>query len=268
MQQLTQAGQNFVNSLAQRYNLSADAVVHMLVAVNNGGGSMAQFNCPELGGGGQWMQGGMTMVGDMFNNGLKNTVDNLCRELAAGLANMQIFPVIPAGTPGSAQWWPLGLGVPFSSGSQNNSRYALFPQRLAVEHNGQVTVYDTLDHAISGVSQQQGSDASLTFSSQYGTLSVASLPVIANDKSAAQQTHNPNFLASPTPNNIPAAPIINSEQPIINSAEPVFNTNAAPSNQSSNEILGLIEGLAKLVQAGVLTQDEFNIKKSELLSRL
>jgi hypothetical protein len=45
-----------------------------------GGGTLAQFNCnhPELGGNGQWMSGGMTMVGDMFNYGLKATVSGLC----------------------------------------------------------------------------------------------------------------------------------------------------------------------------------------------
>ena len=54
MQQLTTAGQQLVNDVSNRYGLSQDAVVHMLVAVNNGSGSMAQFNCPELGGSGQW----------------------------------------------------------------------------------------------------------------------------------------------------------------------------------------------------------------------
>jgi hypothetical protein len=49
--------------------------------------------------------------------------------------------------------------------------------RLAVELNGHVTVYDSLDHQISGVSQQQGSGGSLTFTSQYGTVSVSSLPI-------------------------------------------------------------------------------------------
>ena len=76
MQTLTDTGDNLVKGISARYGLSYDAVVHMLIAVNHGGGSMAQFNCPELGGSGQWMRGGMTMVGDMFNNGLKNTVDN------------------------------------------------------------------------------------------------------------------------------------------------------------------------------------------------
>jgi len=78
MQKLTDAGDRFITELSNRYNLSRDAVIHMTIAVNNGGCSMAQFDCPELGGSGQWMQGGMTMVGDMFNHGLKATVDNLC----------------------------------------------------------------------------------------------------------------------------------------------------------------------------------------------
>ncbi|MEA3370017.1 MAG: SHOCT domain-containing protein, partial [Campylobacterota bacterium] len=191
MQKLTPQGQSLVNDLCARYNLSTDAVIHMIIAVNNGGGTMAQFNSPELGGGGQWMQGGMTMVGDMFNNGLKMTVDNLCGEISNALLTTEVFPVIPAGTPGSNQWWPTDLGAPFSSGGQNNSRYAVFPNRLAVETDGEVTVYDTLDHNVGGVSQQQGGDNSLTFSSQYGTISVASLPVVLgnNNIEPAPQTN-------------------------------------------------------------------------------
>lgn len=255
MQQLTATGQNIVNDISQRYNLSQDAVIHMLVAVSNGGGSMAQFNCPELGGSGQWMQGGMTMVGDMFNYGLKNTVNNLCAELSNALAYNQMFPVIAAGTPGSNQWWPMELGSPFSSGAQNNTRYAVFPNRLAVELNGQVTVYNTLDHNIGGVSQQQGGDNSLTFSSQYGTIAVSSLPIVSGPGIApAPQT---NFLA-PTP-----APANDSQ-----------TTNNAPANNSnfnsaaSNDIIALIDSLARLRDAGALTDEEFNRKKSDLLNRL
>jgi len=251
MQQLTQAGQNLVDNLSSRYGLSHDAIIHMMVAVNNGGGTMAQFNSPELGGSGQWMQGGMTMVGDMFNNGLKMTVDNLCNEISNALATTQVFPVIPAGTPGSNQWWPMDLGTPFSSGAQNNIRYAVFPQRLAVELNGNVTVYDTLDHNITGVSQQQGGDTSLTFSSQYGTISVATLPIIsgANTVPQAPQT---NF-AEPTYHTPeePTAPIITTQQ-----------------NDSSSSVIDLIEKLSQLYAAGALTDNEFNTKKAELLSRL
>lgn len=254
MQQLTQVGQNIVNDIAQRYNLSHDAVIHMLVAVNNGGGTMAQFNCPELGGSGQWMRGGMTMVGDMFNYGLKNTVNNVCAELSAALANNQMFPVIPAGTPGSSQWWPAHLGSPFSSGAQNNTRYAVFPQRLAVEANGQITVYDTLNHTIGGVSQQQGGDNSLTFSSQFGTIAVNSLPIVSGPGSS----NNPppvqtNFLAPPAYNNPPPA------------FEPAPQHTTAP---AAPDIINLIESLARLRDAGALSEDEFISKKNELLSRL
>lgn len=254
MQQLTQAGQQLVNDISNRYGLSQDAVLHMLVAVNNGSGSMAQFNCPELGGGGQWMRGGMTMVGDMFNIGLKNTVDNLCNELANALANTMVFPVIPAGTPGSHQWWPSELGQPFSSGAQNNLRYAVFSNRLAVDMNGVVTVYDTLNHNIGGVSQQQGGQQSLSFSSQFGTLSVDSLPVISGNGLAPLAAPAPqtNF-AEPQNTNVP-----NNNPPPMNNGQQI----------ASDEVFGLLEKLGGLLEAGILTQDEFNSKKAELLNRI
>lgn len=282
MQNLTPEGQHLVTTMSQRYNLSHDAIVHMLIAVSNGGGSMAQFNCPELGGGGQWMRGGMTMVGDMFNYGLKNTVDNLCNDLSNALASTQVFPVIPAGTPGSNQWWPQDLGVPFSSGAQNDIKYAVFPGRLAVMLFGNVTVYDTLDHQIGGVSQQQGGDTSLTFSSQYGTLSVSTLPVISGPGlPQAQQT---NF-AVPAANSAASVGQSQSQSNGYNQADNVQQSYQSASQQnfaqaaqgsdglshssgSLDEVLGHIEKLGKLREAGVLTDDEFSSKKAELLKRI
>ncbi|MEL0612680.1 SHOCT domain-containing protein [Marinomonas arenicola] len=265
MQNLTQDGQQLVNNLSRKYNLSFDAVMHMLIAVNNGAGSMAQFNCPELGGGGQWMRGGMTMVGDMFNYGLKNTVDNLCNELANGLVNFQVFVPIPQGTPGSNQWWPGDLGQPFSSGAQNNIRYAVFPNRLAVELNGQVTVYNTLDNNISGVSQQQGGDSSLTFSSQYGTIAVNSLPIVSGVGIAPAPQRN---FAEPTLNNDAQA---NNNQTSSHSVQtnnaPQSNT-SLPSSTSIDETLQIIEKLAKLKDAGAISENEYNSKKTELLNRI
>jgi hypothetical protein len=259
MQKLTDIGDNLVKDIASRYGLSDDAVVHMLIAVNNGGGSMAQFSCPELGGSGQWMRGGMTMVGDMFNNGLKNTVDNLCNELANVLNNNQMFQVIPAGTPGSAQWWPTDLGSPFSSGAQNNIRYAVFPNRLAVEINGQISVYDTLDHNIGGVSQQQGSNDSLTFTSQWGSIAVASLPIISGKALIAPEPpQNTNFM-EPEQNN----PIVDSPSPTIESAQTM-----SQAQYSVTETLQIIEKLANLRDLGALSDDEFNNKKSELLKKI
>ncbi|QSZ41930.1 SHOCT domain-containing protein [Sulfurimonas aquatica] len=266
MQKLTSEGQNLVNDLSNRYNLSPNAIIYMIGAVNNGGGTMAQFSSPELGGSGQWMKGGMTMVGDMFNNGLKNTVDNLCTEISNALLNMQIFPQAPAGTRESNQWWPtnLGLGSPFSSGGQNNIRYAVFPNRLAVEVNGNVSVYDTLDNNIGGVSQQQGGDTSLTFSSQYGTISVSTLPIIYGQGNIPPVAQN-NF-ASPTENNFSQTPQNNAtNQTPITTKQPEANIKP---NVSSDTIIELIEKLSSLYDAGALTSDEFNTKKTELLSRL
>lgn len=293
MQKLTNVGENLVNDIASRYGLSHGAVTHMLVAVNNGGGSMAQFNCPELGGSGQWMRGGMTMVGDMFNNGLKTTVDNLCNELANILSNNQIFPEIPAGTPGSNQWWPNNLGSPFSSGAQNNIRYAVFPNRLAVELNGQVSVYDTLDHNIGGVSQQQGNNTSLTFNSQWGTINVSSLPLITGQ--ALPTVENTNFadVSAPTANNMPDNMPKNNNFNNNNDLNNNTNNNSSNQQQSTNanldnnytansnkqpvdqnnqksitQTLEIIEKLAQLHEMGALTDDEYNTKKSDLLSRI
>lgn len=258
MQNLTQDGQNLVNSLSNRYNLSFDAVLHMLIAVNNGSGSMAQFNCPELGGGGQWMRGGMTMVGDMFNYGLKSTVDNLCNELANGLANTQVFMPAPKGSRSSNQWWPGDLGQPFSSGAQNSTRYAIFPNRLAVEVNGQVTVYDTLDNNIGGISQQQGGNSSLTFSSQYGTIPVNTLPVVSGIGSSSFSAPAPapqnNFMEPPARTYSPA--------PTMQASQEVLNTT------SVDEAIQLIEKLAKLRDMGAISDDEYHSKKTDLLNRI
>ncbi|WP_111979904.1 SHOCT domain-containing protein [Algibacillus agarilyticus] len=264
--QLTTAGQDLVNNLSQRYNLNTDSVLHMLIAVNNGAGSMAQFNCYQLGGSGQWMRGGMTMVGDMFNNGLKNTVDNLCNELSNALANQQIFVPPAKNSPSHNQWWPAGLGSPFSSGSQNNTRYAIFPNRLAIESNQHVTVYDTLDHNIGGISQQQGGNTNLTFNSQYGTIAVNSLPIINGNETQQPEPINTNFAEAPQ-----TEPEITYQQPADITTEPQVDTNAnlmTENQESSNDIINLIKQLSQLHQAGVLSEQEYGAKKAELLKRL
>lgn len=269
MQKLTSEGQRIVSDLAQRYEISTDAVLNMLDAVAAGHGSMAQFSHPELGGSGQWMQGGMTMVGDMFNHGLKFKVDGLCNELSQLLTQSSTFsapasyqtqshgtppygnPEVSLFVPGSSssgQWWPGDLGVPSTSGAQNSVRYAYFPatRRLAVETNGQVTVYDTLNHQIGGVSQQQGGDASVTFTSQFGLVSLASLPVLSPSGASSSQ---------------PAATFANEfapSAPIVDTAE----------SSGGEDILGTIERLAELHKKGILSEQEFTTKKAELLSRL
>ena len=227
MEQITAEGLRVANDLSQRYGFSQEAVVHMMAAILRGRGGMAQFNHPEFAGSGQWMQGGMLMIGDMFNNGLKARVDGLCQAIAAVLGSQSdLFPVgsfqsqnqsgpgqqqqvgsglgqqmqvgggtqqqsrPAAPTPTSTQarsplfvpdprdsWWPRELGTPNATGEQNNVRYAYFGDcgRLAVEANGQLNVYDTGEHRISGFSQQQTPAGAVVFSTPAGTVSLSSL---------------------------------------------------------------------------------------------
>jgi hypothetical protein len=266
MRQLSPAGQQAINDLAQRHGFSSDAVLSMLQAVINGHGSMAQFSHPEFGGSGQWMRGGMIMVSDMFNNLLKGRIDALCRELSALVANQADFTAVgnfqsqsqgsqrqgssgPAGPVslfvpptggGSGNWWPGDLGCASSTGVQNGVRYAHFAQarRLAIEIGGKVTVYDTLDHQIGSFSQQQSRGGSLTFSSQYGLVDVATLPVVSAEGGASSAAESP-----------PA-------QPSSVAAEP------------AGDIFAALEKLAELHSKGILSDEEFASKKAQLLSRL
>lgn len=286
MRPLSPAGRQAINDLAQRYGFSPDAVTSMLDAVINGNGGMAQFNHPEFGGSGQWMQGGMLMLSDMFNHALKGRVDELCHDLANLVASQPdlvrggsfqsqsqggqqpgdhdqqqsgygggqqqqdgagpVGPVslfVPPAPGSSGDWWGADLRWPTSTGAQNGVRYAYFAQarRLAIELGGRVTIYDTFDHQIGGFSQQQSHGGSLAFSSQYGLVDVASLPVLS----------------------VNGAPVA-AESP---SAPPVSAPPASPSG-GGVDVFALIERLAELRAKGILSEEEFAAKKAELLSRL
>jgi hypothetical protein len=82
MADLTPEGQRIVEETARRYSMSTDAVRAILETLVASGGGMAQFNHPDLGGMGQWSSGGMIMIGDMFNSGLKSRIGALCAELS------------------------------------------------------------------------------------------------------------------------------------------------------------------------------------------
>jgi hypothetical protein len=159
-----------VEKLAAHCGFSLDAANTLLRSLTAGGGTMAQFSHPELGGTGQWTRGGMIMIGDMFNNGLKARVSALCSDLAA--ADLAVPPAAEQQFRRANDWWPEGLGTPSATGAQNDMRYACFPdqRRLAVMQDGRVRVYDTGEHRIGGFSQQQGGGQTLTFSSQLGMI--------------------------------------------------------------------------------------------------
>jgi hypothetical protein len=176
----------FISRVAIRHSISPDAVRTILRALRSGGGSMAQFSHPAFGGMSQWSPG-MTMVGDMFNSGMKSRLDAVCTELAAYVAET---PSIDQGssrkggavsyrssTP-SSDWWPANLGTPSAVGAQNDLRYAVFPdsRRLAIMDGERVQIYDTGSHRIFSVAQAQSTDQTLTFNSQDGLVRVKDLP--------------------------------------------------------------------------------------------
>lgn len=290
MLQLTAEGQRLIDDLARRHGISPDAAGALLRAVVTGQGRMAQFDHPELGGSGQWMRGGMTMVGDMFNHGLKATVDAVCMELATLIdsqptafqssSQMQsqggvtqasgVSLFVPAGGGRGGNWWPAALGAPGSTGQQNSVRYAYFPEkrRLAIDLNGQVHVYDTEDHAITGFSQQQSGDASLTFTSQHGLVALSSLGRIEDD-AAAQQRPEGRAAAMETERSLlasRAAPVETTHTAPESESRPV---GPSPSSQPTDgDIFAMIERLADLHAKGILSDEEFTQKKTELLKRV
>ncbi len=171
-----------VDDLAHAHGVSPEAVRVLQEALKRGGGRQAQFSHPDLGGMGQWSAGGITQVGDMFNTALKEKVNALCSALSKTVAEEAAPPSRnePDRPAASRDWWPEGLGRPSATGAQNGMRYACFPEthRVAIEQAGQVTLYDSGEHRISGVSQQQSGTQELTFSSQNGTIRASDLPVV------------------------------------------------------------------------------------------
>jgi len=269
--------ENAIADIARRHGLSREAVLAMLWALHVGGGTMAQFSIPELGGSGQWMQGGMTMVGgNMFDNALKARVDALCGELAQLLATTAVFPP-------SANWWPANLGVPSAVGGQNTVRYAIFPstRRLAIQINGVTKVFDTGEHHIGGVQQQQqggggvqqqqqggggvqqqqpgGASGSVTFTSQFGTFDVSSLAEVGTQRvtetpaPAPAPHHQSQYQSDPAPQFAPQT----------QAPEPASGASGDPA-----AIVAAIESLAGLHERGILSDEEFAAKKAELLGRL
>jgi Short C-terminal domain len=287
MRQLSSAGHDLVNGIAQRHGFSLDATMSMLESMINGNGSMAQFNHPEFAGSGQWMRGGMTMVSDMFNNQLKGRVDALCSELSNLVANQPdlvrsgsfqsqsqgggypdssqhqsnygaggqqqgggSFGAASLFVPGSSNdWWPSDLRFPNSTGAQNGVRYAHFAQahRLVIDLGGTVTVYDTLDHQIGGFSQQQQSAG--------GTLGFNSQYGLIDVAS----------LPVISSNGQPPRPVVPAQSTAQGGAWSSPSTAPAGNEQ---DVLATIDKLAGLHAKGILSEVEFQSKKADLLARL
>jgi hypothetical protein len=284
-----------IEELAERHGFSQEAVLTMFQAVAAGQGTMAQFDHPEFGGMGQWTRGGMIMVGDMFNHALKAKINELCSELADILSKQPTW-ISREGTSSQMQfqgtggyrkgtflewttgnfatnWWGAELGAPDSIGAQNNIRYAYFraARRLAVARDDQVTIYDTQDHHITGVSQQQSSDATLTFVSQYGLVRLTDLPVVSTRRGEFEQSERGMPGAAETKQPQGAAPSPKQEKSKEGTTAPqaqAASVHGSDINRGAEDIFFKIERLAELRDKGLLSEQEFNAKKTELLSRL
>ena len=174
-----------IRAVAARHGLGEAGVAALWDAVRRGGGGMAQFSHPDLGGMGQWSGGGMIQIGDMFNDRLRASVAAACTDLVEAMRDEApadlARPRAGASSDGQAwPWWPADLGRPSASGSQNDLRYAYFAarRRLAIARGGQVTLYDTGRHQIFGVSQAQSRGQSLAFTADDGTVDLDSLRIV------------------------------------------------------------------------------------------
>lgn len=264
MKTLSEDGQQKLNDIAGRYNLQPETVESLLKAIIRGNGTMAQFNLAELGGQGQWMSGGMTMVGDMFNSSLRNMVERLCNELANLVTTTVLFEhsdepanAAPAHEDTRASTghgffsqpsasWPAIFGTPTSSGSQNNFRYAYFApvHRLVIEDDGKRTIYDTKHHQITGISQQQGTVKSYRFTSQEGQVDLSALEVVSDPDAPKRST--------------PEMPY-----------DVVSNNDLSSGTKNPQDVvIATIEKLNILFEKGQITEEEFRIKKKELLERM
>ncbi|MGI4778067.1 MAG: SHOCT domain-containing protein [Janthinobacterium lividum] len=248
MRQISPFAQQAVDDVARRHGFGVDATLAMLDAVIAGNGTQAQFSHREFSGSGQWMRGGMTMVSDMFNSQLKSRVDALCADLSDLVVGQpDLFRGTGPQTSLSHDWWPSDLRWPDSTGTQNGTRYACFSQarRLVIEVGGTVTVYDTLEHRIGGFSQQQSRGGTLSFDSQTGPVDVAGLRVVSVSGAAPRAPMDP-----------PAPPL------------PAAHPQESRTPPNTQDVFATIERLADLRSKGILSDEEFTSKKTELLSRV
>ena len=223
-------------SLARRTGFGVDAVETMQRAVVRGGGRMAQFDHPEFGGLGQWIRGGLLMVSDWNDATLKERIGHLCEALAEAIERA---PVAAVAGQDRGSWYPAALGMPDASGSQDGMRYAWFgaARRLAIEDGGTVRVYDTGDHRIGGVAQQQGAGRTLTFASQHGLVDLARLAQVSAED--AERAAEP-----------------------VASAEPVRVRGGRSGSVHRPREAGALHA------RGIVDASEFAAKKAELLKRI
>ena len=177
-----------LDAVAARHGFNRAAMAALWDALRRGGGRMAQFSHPELGGMGQWSSGGMLQIGAMFDHALKTRVAAACADLASAAGDRGSTEpgeaTVGEGAREGAEWWPGSFGSPSAAGSQNGIRYAYFADacRLAVDRDGETTLYDTGRHRIFGVSQSQSRGSRLAFTADDETVNLETLAVVERSR--------------------------------------------------------------------------------------
>lgn len=105
------------------------------------------------------------------------------------------------------------------------------------------------------VQQQGGPFGSLSFSSQFGTFTVDSLPLLSPAPATSMHVQMQAPLATPQ------APIYQAPP-----SNPLSSNQGSP--QSQADVFSALERLGQLHQSGILSDEEFRAKKAELLARL
>ena len=169
-----------VAEAAAAHGFSREAATALWQALQRGQGRMAQFEHAELGGAGQWMAGGMTMLASMGDAALRARVDALAATLAPyaerAAASVAATPPAASGRARADAW-----GAAAASGAQNDLKYAYYPEarRLVIEDAQGLQVYDTGMHQIQGVSQQSGQGVP-RFQTAHGAVELAQLRRVAD----------------------------------------------------------------------------------------
>jgi hypothetical protein len=184
--------EDVIPSIAQRYHVSLDAAREVERALRATGGRQAQFSHPELGGSGQWMPG-MLMIHAGADRQLRARVEGLLDEVAAVVRGSETAspaalardPNAPAASsrvdlPAGESWWPASYGHPTAHGCQSGIRYALFPGRrcVLVQVGSRIDCFDTADHQVRGVGQQQGHASRLVLTTATGEIPLDHLECI------------------------------------------------------------------------------------------
>ena len=265
MHELTSQGEQAVADLSARYGVSTGAVRALLEAVQLGNGTMAQFSHPELGGRGQWMAGGMTMVGDMFSPGLQARVSGLAGELSSLLASTPVYAVRRA-RPGPAQLTRRirGRGGRPSWDSPDRADARTAPVTRCSRRPGGLPCR--------AAARPSASTARWTMSFTACSSRGASR---ARCRSPASTARSPSracrwqALTAARCRPGPGPPRSRSCRAHRRSPPPSGPSGqAVPSGTDADAVLAVLERLGDLHRRGVLTDEEFAAKKAEILSRL